>query len=139
MNKKSIVLVVLAFFMSVSMFAAGSYKVVSVTGKVTYEAAPGTWKNVSVGQELSASTVLNTSLNSDVVIAKEDGSEITIKAMQKGSIDSLVGVASAKGIKKSGGLKKTSDVADDKASTSKGTATASSRASEAKADLDWDD
>lgn len=138
MNKKSIVLVVLAFFMSVSMFAAGSYKVVSVTGKVTYEAAPGTWKNVSVGQELSASTVLNTSLNSDVVIAKEDGSEITIKAMQKGSVDSLVGVASTKGIKKSGGIKKSSVGADVEGS-SKGTATASSRASEAKADLDWDD
>ncbi len=138
MNKKSIVLVVLAFFMSVSMFAAGSYKVVSVTGKVTYEAAPGTWKNVSVGQELSASTVLNTSLNSDVVIAKEDGGEITIKAMQKGSVDSLVGVASSKGIKKSGGIKKSSVGADVEGS-SKGTATASSRASEAKADLDWDD
>ena len=138
MNKKSIVLVVLAFFMSVSMFAAGSYKVVSVTGKVTYEAAPGTWKNVSVGQELSASTVLNTSLNSDVVIAKEDGGEITIKAMQKGSVDSLVGVASTKGIKKSGGIKKSSVGADVEGS-SKGTATASSRASEAKADLDWDD
>ena len=137
MNKKSIVLVVLAFFMSVSMFAAGSYKVVSVTGKVTYEAAPGTWKNVSVGQELSASTVLNTSLNSDVVIAKEDGSEITIKAMQKGSIYSLVGVASTKGLKSSG-IKK-STTADDKDGSSKGIATASSRASEAKADLDWDD
>ena len=138
MNKKSIVLVVLAFFMSVSMFAAGSFKVLSVTGKVTYESAPGTWKNVSVGQELSASTVLNTSLNSDVVIAKEDGSEITIKAMQKGSVDSLVGVASTKGIKKSGGIKKSSVGADVEGS-SKGTATASSRASEAKADLDWDD
>ncbi len=138
MNKKSIVLVVLAFFMSVSMFAAGSYKVVSVTGKVTYEAAPGTWKNVSVGQELSASTVLNTGLNSDVVIANADGSEITVKAMQKGSVDSLIGVASSKGIKKSGGIKKSSVGADVEGS-SKGTATASSRASEAKADLDWDD
>ena len=136
MNKKSIVLVVLAFFMSVSMFAAGSYKVISVTGKVTFEAAPETWKNVAVGQELSASTVLNTSLNSSVVIAKEDGSEITIKAMQKGTIDSLVGVASSKGKK---GVIKTSSVADDVEVTSKGTATASSRASDAKEDLDWDD
>ena len=136
MNKKSILLVVLAFFMSVSMFAAGSYKVISVTGKVTFEAAPETWKNVAVGQELSASTVLNTSLNSSVVIAKEDGSEITIKAMQKGTIDSLVGVASSQGKK---GVIKTSSVADDVEVTSKGTATASSRASDAKEDLDWDD
>ena len=136
MNKKSILLVVLAFFMSVSMFAAGSYKVISVTGKVTFEAAPETWKNVAVGQELSASTVLNTSLNSSVVIAKEDGSEITIKAMQKGTIDSLVGVASSKGKKV---VIKTSSIADDVEVTSKGTATASSRASDAKEDLDWDD
>lgn len=138
MNKKSIVLVVLAFFMSVSMFAAGSYKVVSVTGKVTFEAAPETWKNVTVGQELSASTVLNTSLNSSVVIALDDGKEITIKAMQKGTIDSLVGVASNKGLKKSGGIK-SSSLDDDIEGRSKGTATASSRASDAKEDLDWDD
>ena len=138
MNKKSILLVVLAFFMSVSMFAAGSYKVVSVTGKVTFEAAPETWKNVAVGQELSASTVLNTSLNSSVVIALDDGKEITIKAMQKGTIDSLVGVASNKGLKKSGGIK-SSSLDDDIEGRSKGTATASSRASDAKEDLDWDD
>lgn len=138
MNKKSIVLVVLAFFMSVSMFAAGSYKVVSVTGKVTFEAAPETWKNVTVGQELSASTVLNTSLNSSVVIALDDGKEITIKAMQKGTVDSLVGVASNKGLKKSGGIK-SSSLDDDIEGRSKGTATASSRASDAKEDLDWDD
>jgi len=137
MNKKCIVLIVLTFFMSVSMFAADSFKVISVTGKVTFEAAPETWKNVSVGQELSASTVLNTSLNSSVVVAKEDGNEITIKAMQKGTVSSLVGVASSKGLKK-GGLK-SSSVADDVEGTSKGTATASSRASEAKADLDWAD
>ena len=138
MSKKSIVLVVLAFFMSVSMFAAGNYKVVSVTGKVTFESAPETWKNVAVGQELSASTVLNTSLNSSVVIALDDGKEITIKAMQKGTVDSLIGVASNKGLKKSGGIK-SSSLNDDIEGTSKGTATASSRASEAKEDLDWDD
>lgn len=136
MNKKTIALVILAFFMSVSMFAASAYKVVSVTGKVTYEAAPGTWKTVTVGQELSASTVLNTSLNSSIVI-EQDGNEITIKAMQKGTVDSLVGIASTKGIKKSGGIKK-STVGDDVEGSSKGTATASSRASEAKSDLDWD-
>lgn len=137
MNKKTISMVVLALFMSVSMFAAG-YKVVSVTGKVTYEAAPETWKNVSVGQELSASTVLNTSLNSSVVIAQDDGNEVTIKAMQKGSVDSLIGVSSNKGLKRTGGVKRTS-IGDDVEGTSKGTATASSRASEAKSDLDWDD
>ena len=136
--KKSILLVVFALFASLSVFAAGSFKVVSVTGKVTYESAPGTWKSVSVGQELSASTVLNTSLNSSVVIAQEDGNELTIKAMQKGTVDSLLGDTASKGIKKSGGIKK-SVVGADVEGSSKGTATASSRASEAKSDLDWDD
>lgn len=135
--KKSILLVVLALFMSVSMFAAGAYKVKAITGKVTFEAAPDNWKNVTVGQELSASTVLNTSLNSSVVIVKDDGSEVTIKAMQKGTVDSLLGVASSKGLKKSG--LNTTTVADDVEGTSKGIATASSRASDAKEDLDWDD
>ena len=140
MNKKSIVLVVLAFFMSVSMFAAGSYKVVSVTGKVTFEAAPETWKNVTVGQELSASTVLNTSLNSSVVIAKDDGTEVTIKAMQKGTIESLSSVAAAgnSGIKKGSSLKSSAVAADSK-KTSKSVVTASSRASEAKEDFDWEE
>lgn len=138
MNKKSILLVVLAFFMSFSMFAAGTYKVISVTGKVTYESAPGVWKNVTVGQELTASTVLNTSLNANVVIALDGGNEITIKAMQKGTVDSLAGMASGKGIKKAGGLKR-STVGDDVKGSVKGTETASSRASEAKADYGWAD
>ena len=88
MNKKSVLIAVLAIFMSASIFAAGSYKVKSVKGKVTYEATPGNWKNVTVGQELSAATVINTSLNSTVVLSAGD-SDVTIKAMQKGTVDSL--------------------------------------------------
>lgn len=133
--KKALSIVILSLFVSISMFAAG-YKVTSITGKVTYEAAPGDWKNVSVGQELSASTVLNTSLNSSLKIELEDGNEITIKAMQKGTVDSLVGVAS-KNSKKTGAKK--SAVAAGSNKSTKGTATASSRASEAKSDLEWDE
>lgn len=136
MNKRSIMFVVLALFMSISMFAAGTYKVVSFEGKVTYEATPGNWKSVTVGQELSASTVLNTSLNSSVVIALDDSNETTIKAMQKGTVENLLGVAKgSKGTKK---VKKSS-VGDAAEGSSKGTATASSRASEAKGDLNWAD
>lgn len=134
--KKALSIVVLSLFISVAMFAAG-FKVTSVTGNVTYEAAPGEWKNVSVGQELSASTVINTSLNSNVVLLV-DNKSVTIKAMSKGSIDSLVSSA-ANGVakKKAGGVKK-SNIADVEGS-SKGTATASSRASEAKEDVAWDE
>ena len=64
MKKWGLFLLLAAMAVS-SAFAAGlgSYKVESITGKVQYEAAPGTWKSISVGQELSASTVVNTSLN----------------------------------------------------------------------------
>lgn len=133
--KKALSFVILSLFISISMFAAG-YKVTSITGKVTYEATPGNWKDVTVGQELTATTVLNTSLNSSVEIELEDGNNLTIKAMQKGTVDSLIGVA-AKSNKKSG-VKK-SAVAAGSTKTTKGTATASSRASEAKSDLDWDE
>lgn len=139
MNKKLALFAVLAIFMSASIFAAGSFKVKSVTGKVTYEATPGNWKNVTVGQELSAATVINTSLNSSVILTADD-SEVTIKAMQKGTVDSLA--ASSSGVAK-GGLKKNtlkaSSVGDAVSGNSKGTATASSRASEAKEDVDWDE
>ena len=140
MNKKSFLIAVLSIFMAVSMFAAGgTYKVKSVSGKVTYEATPGNWKNVAVGQELSASTVINTSLNSTLVIVLDD-KDVTIKAMQKGTVDSLASAAT--GVAK-GGLKKNSfkasSVGDEVSGNSKGTATASSRASGAKEDVDWDE
>jgi len=138
MNKKTFLMVVLSIFFAVSMFAADSYKVVSVTGKVTYEASPDNWKNVTVGQELSGASVVNTSLNSTLVVSA-DGKESTIKAMSKGTIASLIGGTVAKGgLKKAGGLK-ASKIGDDVEGNTKGTATASSRASEAKADVEWDE
>ena len=139
MNKKLFFVLALSLVMSASIFAAGnSYKVKQVKGKVTYEATPGNWKSVSVGQELSASTVLNTSLNSSLVLTLDDD-DITIKAMQKGTVDNLV--ASASGTAKVGAKKglKSSSVAGEVSGKSKGTATASSRASEAKEDVDWDE
>jgi len=135
MNKKSILVAVLSIFMAASIFAAGTYKVKTVTGKVTYEATPGNWKNVTVGMELSAATVINTSLNSSVVVTTGDN-DVTIKAMQKGTLDSLTG--STSGVAKAKGLK-ASSVAGEVSGKSKGTATASSRASEAKEDVDWDE
>ena len=60
---------IMALFVGTMLFAAtGTYVVESVTGNVTYESAPGKFDKVKVGQELSASTVLNTGLNSSVVV-----------------------------------------------------------------------
>ena len=136
---KKLITMFLALFVGTMMFAAtGNYVVESVTGNVTYESAPGKFDKVKVGQELSASTVLNTGLNSSVVV-NLDGKSITIKAKQKGTVESLyVAAAPAKG-----GLKKQSiakaDAVDDADGKSKGVATASSRASEAKEDFTWDE
>ena len=129
----------LALFVGTMLYAAaGTYVVESVTGNVTYEVSPGKFEKVKVGQELSASTVLKTGLNSSAVV-NFDGKSITIKAKQSGTIESLyIAAAPAKG-----GLKKQSiakaDAVDDADGKSKGVATASARASEAKEDFTWDE
>ena len=129
----------LALFVGTMLFAAtGSYVVESVVGNVTYEKAPGKFEKVKVGQELSASTVLNTGLNASVVVVF-DGKSITIKAKQKGTVESLyVAAAPSKG-----GLQKKSiakaDAVDSADGKREGVATASSRASEAKEDFTWDE
>lgn len=133
---KKILIGVVAFFATASLFAAGSYKVEKVTGKVTYEDG-GAWKTVAVGQELSAGTNINTALNSSVVI-NDGSSSVTIKAMQKGDVEKLVASGAGKG-----GLKKASvaksTVAGKSNGAQSGVSTASSRASEAKSDLEWDE
>ncbi len=133
---KTLIIGMVAFFAAASLFAAGSYKVERVTGKVTYE-ANGEWKAVAVGQELVAGTNINTALNSSLVVS-DGSSSATIKAMQKGSIETLASAASTKG-----GLKKASvaknGVAGKADGSQSGVSTASSRASEAKKDLEWDE
>ena len=135
---KVLVCAAFAMFIATSLFAAG-YKVESFTGKVTYESAPGTWTAVADGQELPASTVIQTGVNSTLVLSL-DGSKINIKAMQKGTIESLTAVASTGngGIKKGSSLR-SSAVAADSSKTSKSVVTASSRASEAKEDYGWEE
>ncbi|WP_407397526.1 hypothetical protein [Treponema sp.] len=124
---------------SAALFAAkaDSYVVESVTGKVQYEATPGSWKDVTVGQKISSATVVKTNLNSNLVVSAGE-EKTTIKAMQNGAIDALVSAASgtAKTIKK-GSLK--NGAVAGKTETRKGVATASSRASEAKEDVEWDE
>ena len=95
---KTLIIGMVAFFAAASLFAAGSYKVERVTGKVTYE-ANGEWKAVAVGQELAAGTNINTALNSSLVVS-DGSSSATIKAMQKGAIESLASATGSKGLKK---------------------------------------
>ena len=134
---KKLLALLLVLFTGTMLFAAtGSYVVEAVVGNVTYEAAPGKFEKVAVGQELSASTVLKTKLNSSVDI-EFDGKIVTIKAKQNGSVESLyVASASTKG-----GLKRQSiakaDAVDSADGSREGVSTASSRASDAKEDYTW--
>ena len=132
---KTLIIGMVAFFAAASLFAAGSYKVERVTGKVTYE-ANGEWKAVAVGQELVAGTNINTALNSSLVVS-DGSSSATIKAMQKGAIETLASATGSKGLKKATLSK--NNVAKKADGSQSGVATASSRASEAKKDLEWDE
>ena len=135
---KTVLLGVVAMVVGAAAFAADTYKVEKVTGKVTYEAAPGTWKNVTVGQEITATTNINTSLNSTLVVSN-DGNSATIKAMQKGTVSKLAAAATGS----AGGLKKATvtkgNVGGATNGAQSGVSTASSRASEAKEDAVWDE
>ena len=136
--KKLLSMLFVLFTGTMLFAAAGSYVIESVVGTVTYEKSAGVFEKVKEGQKLSASTVLNTGLNSSVVI-NQDGTSITIKAKQKGTVESLcVAAAPAKA-----GLKKQSiakaDAVDSADGTRQGVATASSRASDAKEDFTWDE
>ena len=136
---KKLFALLLVLFTGTMLFAAsGSYVVEAVVGNVTYEAKPGVFEKVTVGQELSASTVLKTGLNSSVDI-NFDGKKITIKAKQNGSVESLYVAATPT----KGGLKKSAvakaDAVDSADGTREGVATASSRASEAKEDFTWEE
>lgn len=136
--KKLFALLLVLFTGTMLFAAANAYVVESVTGDVKYESAPGKFTPVKVGQELSASTKIKTGLNASVVV-KYDGKSITIKAKQTGTIEDLfIAAAPTKG-----GLKKQSiakaDAVDDADGKREGVSTASSRASEAKADYSWDE
>ena len=132
--KKGLAFALVALLSACFVFAEGSYVVKSVKGKVQYEVAPGKLENVKVGQTLSSSTVINTGLNSTMVLTV-DGKEITIAQMKKGTVDKLT-VANAGGLKT--GASASSGVAGT-ASSKASVSTASSRASEAKEDVDWDE
>lgn len=141
---KKLVVLALAFvalFSTVS-FAAESgsdYIVQSVTGKVEREVSAGKWEAVTVGMKLAPSTVVNTGLNSGLVV-KSGEKTLTIKAMQKGTLEKLVAAlgVQASGIKLGAKVTETSVTADSGQARSN-VSTASTRASEATEELEWVD
>jgi hypothetical protein len=134
MNKVVLAVLVLGLIFSGLLFAADNYTVEKVTGKVEQEVSPGKWAAVKEGATLSGATVLNTGLNSNIILKIGDR-KVTINAMKKGAIETLMGAGSSSGIKIGG------KVSESNTSTSaRGTSnisTASTRASDAAKDVDW--
>lgn len=137
---KKLLVLLSVLFAGTMLFAASSdtYVVEEIVGNATYEVAPGQFDKIAIGQELKASTVINTGLNSSVVLVS-NGKKITIKAKQKGTVESLfLAAASTKGGLKMQSIAKAS--AEDSATGKReGVSTASSRASEAKEDFAWEE
>jgi hypothetical protein len=134
MRKIVFLVLILGLAFSGIAFAADSYVVQSVTGKVEKEVSPGKWEAVSVGSNLSAAIMLNTGLNSSLVVKNGDKT-VTIKAMQKGTVESLAAAGSS-GSVKIGGRISVSNTAVNARGTSN-TSTASTRASEAVGEYEW--
>ena len=117
--------------------AATEYIVQSVTGKVEFEASAGKWQAVTVGMKLAPSAVVNTGVNSTLVV-KVGAASVTIKAMQKDTVEKLTSsVASAKTGVKIGAKATASDVTADSGQNRTNVSTASTRASDATKDIDW--
>ena len=122
---KKIISAAAVLFASMLAFSAENYTVKSVKGKVTYEASAGKFKPVSSGQVLSMSSVINTGVNSTLVLTA-DGKDYTIKPMSKGTVDALTNSNVAGGFKKNPVAGNVNAVAAA-SSTGKGTGTASER------------
>jgi hypothetical protein len=132
--KKLCVLLLLGLALSAAVFAADAYTVQSVTGKVEREVSPGKWETVTAGMSLTGATVINTGINSTLVL-KNGSQSVTVPAMKKGAIETLAAAGGGAGIRIGGKIS-----GSDTAVTAKGTvstSTASTRASDAAEDLEW--
>ena len=121
--KKSLLIAGAMLVFSVFFASATEYEVQSVSGKVTYIGDKGKTSAVKAGMTVTDETIITLGTNSKLVISA-DGKSITLRAPKKGTvaeqIDTKLGM--------SGASKK-----------GKGTATASSRASDVMAEGELDD
>ena len=113
---------------------AADYKVMSVTGKVTYQEKSGGWTPVAKGSMIDDSTQINVGLNSKLVILI-DKKEVTIEQMKRGALWKLLG--------KSGpeisSTKSKREVEGEVSGSRKAVQTAASRAADMDDDDDWED
>jgi hypothetical protein len=134
MNKMVFMILGLGLVFSSLLFAADNYTVEKVTGKVEQEVSPGKWAAIKEGATLSGVTVLNTGLNSNVILKVGD-KKVTINAMKKGAIETLINSGSSSGVK-IGGKVSESNTSTNARGTSN-ISTASTRASDAAKGVEW--
>ncbi len=135
-----VLVAIVGTFAAYAEAVAQDYTVKTVTGKVEREVSAGNWEAVTPGMKLAPQAVINTGLNSSVVLNSGER-VVTIKAMQKGSVDKLVASNTAA----KGGIKIGAKVNESGVNTDSGknkttnVSTASTRASDATKDLEWDE
>jgi hypothetical protein len=132
--KKICALLLFGLVFSVMVFAVDTYIVQSVAGKVEREVSPGKWEAVTSGMTLTGATVINTGINS-VLVLKNDSQSVTVPAMKKGPLETLATTGGGAGIRIGGRVSGSNTSVSARGAVS--TSTASTRASEAAEDLEW--
>lgn len=132
--KKAIFTTIFATLTSFMIFAE-SYTVKTVAGKVQYN-DNGSLKAVTKGMELSDDTNVVVGVGANLIVTK-NGKDVRIKANSKGTIASFAGTSSG-GIKVGNAAEKNT-TGSAKAAGEKGVSTASSRASDAKKGMEFDE
>jgi hypothetical protein len=132
--KKICAVLLFGLVFSVLVFAADTYTVQSVAGKVEREVSPGRWEAITAGMTLSGATVVNTGINS-VLVLKTGSQSVTVPAMKKGPLETLATAGGSAGIRIGGRVSGSNTSVSARGTVS--TSTASTRASEAVSDLEW--
>lgn len=134
--KKNVFMIVM---LVAGVFAfAESWTVKEVTGNVTCVDSKGKTVDIKTGMSIDSDVSVSTGLNSTLVV-NHDGKDFSIKPMKKGKISELCVSGKSKNGVKIGSKVTKGDIAQAAGKSSKGAATASSRASEAKSDVLWEE
>lgn len=143
MKKFFSVFMLMALFVT-SVFAVDRYTIIKVTGNDVKFERNGEMVKASVGTTIGTNVVIQIGLNCELVVC-DDVDEFHIKGIIKQTDRKTLGQAieeilnkkvSKNGLKKANGPVVANTVKKDKG-PSNSVSTASSRASEAKEDLDW--
>lgn len=144
MKKFFSIFMLMALFVT-SVFAVDRYTIIKVNGNDVKFERNGEMVKASVGTTIGTNVVIQVGLNCELVVC-DDVDEFHIKGIIKQTDRKTLGQAiedlnkkvSKNGLKKANGPIIANTVKKDKG-PSNSVSTASSRASEAKEDLEWDD